>query len=92
MYFRKVYQAYASSKVCEFIGVKYILNINCGICDEIMVYQNSYQMEGEEHDWEYHATVFVYITSSHAKHLEKNCHQYLSLYHSPVYNPENINC
>ena len=57
-----------------------------------IIFVSAYQVEGEEHDWEYHATVFVYITSSHAKHLEKNCHQYLSLYHSPVYNPENTNC
>ena len=30
---------------------------------------NSYQVEREEHDWKYHATVFVYITSPHTKHL-----------------------
>ena len=41
----------------------------------------SYQVEGEEHDWEYHATVFVYITSSHAKHLGgKSMYLYLYLY------------
>ena len=49
-----------------------------------MVYQNSYQMEGEEHDWEYHATVFVYITSSHAKHLKKIVIN-ICLYTTPLY-------
>ena len=34
-------------------------------------------MEGEEHDWEYHATVFVYITSPHAKDLQN---EYVFLY------------
>ena len=33
---------------------------------------STHQVEGEEHDWEYHATVFVYITSPHAEDLQNN--------------------
>ena len=35
-----------------------------------IIFVSAHQVEGEEHDWEYHATVFVYITSPHAKDLQ----------------------
>ena len=37
-----------------------------------IIFVSAYQVEGEEHDWEYHATVFVYITSPHAEDLQNN--------------------
>ena len=37
-----------------------------------IIFVSAYQVEGEEHDWEYHATVLVYITSPHAEDLRNN--------------------